>query len=1366
MLSVPEGAQDKWAPWIDPLLLEWLLDGGGVDPSERSVEAALALLDISGFTALTERLMRSGPAGAEHVKDILDRTFGVLTALVASFGGKTLAFPGDAVLAIWPAPDGDIRRRVHQASVYALHAIPTVRALSLPHVASRITSRCVVVSGSVRTLFVGGVDGGWDCLVDGEPLRHLAEAFASAGPGEIVLSNDARMTLADGGDFSLTRMHAGLHLLRPWSREALDAKRALYSEPVGARVRTLPHSVVTSVPKAVFDHLQAEGSGPLAQFRLATAMFVRLGEPASPARPLDQIQRDVQRLHVEAARFGGVVNQAVVDDKGTVAVLGWGLSGSAHEDNATRAVLAALAIHRAAAPESQLSIGIATGRVFTGARGGGERLEYAMIGDSVNLAARLMQQAGGSILCDDATRAGARSRVVFESATAPAANGKPALMAYRPLRIKDKPQAGVDDLVGRRFELGVLVEAFRHLEAGTAGAPIVIEGEPGIGKSRLVASLVAHTQTSHVRSLIARGDPIERSPYNVWRAPLERLLGLSGLTLDGQRMRLLDLLGASHAPSAPLLGEVWGIPFVETETTRRMTPQGRADETRQLLFHLFSEAVRNTPTLLVLEDAHWFDTGSWALADALVGHVSPLLCVVVTRPMSPGDLAASGARFMVGPDVVRLPLDSLDQNDALGLACQCLDADLIPRELTALVWDKARGHPFYIEQLVLALRDSGLLHVDRGDCQLRGDAAAALSRTLPETVQGIVTSRVDRLTPAQQATLKVASVLGLDFNLSLIHAVSTDQPPEALRLDLDAMAELGLLTRNAAAGLSAYSFKHAITLQVTYDLLPFAQRRALHAAVARHLEADGSATHALLAHHWIEAALPHHAFAHLVAAGESSLRGDANREAAEFFRQALAVDLSAADMPADHAAFQRARCHRLLAEALWVLGMFAEVPGELSAAFRILGGREQWARSRYRLLATQLAVQAWHLVAGPSIVHKSPRRREQLIELSHTASLLAMLRASPRDTIALLGDSLLTLNLAEQAGSTNVLALGLLGYTADAVGLRRLSHTYFERARARAQEIGELNSYALALLFECMARFGAGDHVRAAALLHEGLAVARQLNDHRALARAADLLSVTHSFTFAESAVEAMRHVTEAIDSIRDRPVADRTYFLMTLRALSAQLLRPHDARRLFEPLEGLVEPSLEHCTADAEALMRAANALFHVRQGEIDAAVAAADAAFAWGRTRLRELPPSGWVFFEGPIEAYLAAAADARISPALRNGHLRQARAAVATLTRYARRCPIYASRAKHFEARLALLERRPDRARAKWEQASASAARLGLVLDEGRAHVHLAALASSDTIRRQHFARARTLFAPVRSAYFMDWLEQEEARAAGNE
>ena len=171
-----------------------------------------------------------------------------------------------------------------------------------------------------------------------------------------------------------------------------------------------------------------------------------------------------------------------------------------------------------------------------------------------------------------------------------------------------------------------------------------------------------------------------------------------------------------------------GIPFAETETTLRMTPQGRAEETRELLFHLFSQAVRDTPTLLVLEDAHWFDTGSWALADALVRHISSLLCIVAMRPMPAGISAPRTYRLWPPPRLSLVPPGFAEPGRGVGLACQCLDADYLPAELGALVWDKARGHPFYTEQLVLALRDSGLVHVDRGDCQLRGDAAAALSQ--------------------------------------------------------------------------------------------------------------------------------------------------------------------------------------------------------------------------------------------------------------------------------------------------------------------------------------------------------------------------------------------------------------------------------------------------------------------------------------------------------------------------------------------------------------------------------------------------------------------------------------------------------------
>ena len=1361
MLSVNTSTNDGWASWVDPLLLDRLIDGELRGPFQQSATVALAIVDISGFTRLTETFMRAGPVGSERVKEVLDGTFGPLTQLATVFGGRVLKFPGDAVLIAWLAEGDNLSQRIRKAAAFALQAVSRLTMLSLPHGVS-LAARCAIVSGAVRVMFVGGMNGHWECLVDGEPLHHLGSLLNAAGPGDVMMSHATRLAVGNAG---VHAVEVATHIHRLNSCTMEDALPSAPSVSGPEQRGPIPDRVRLSVPTAVLDHADAEASGWLTQFRSVTAAFIRLAGPTEAPRPLDVVQRQVSRVQSEAARFGGALNQAVVDDKGTVLVLAWGLSRHAHEDDAARAVLAAMTIADALSDGShQISIGVATGRVFTGARGGEERREYAMIGSAVNRAARLMQQSAGRILCDEATRSAARDRVEFERT---GARGQTDL--YEPLVASPRPtskrrsESDVDDLVGRTTELGILLAALRGLEAGESGQTFIVEGEPGIGKSRLIASLMLRTQFSPVRSLIVRGDPIERSQYHPWRAPLERLLGLAGLPVDAQRARVASFFNSeSQLARVPLLNAVLALQFEETETTLRMTPQGRAEETRELLLYLLSLAVAGAPTLLVLEDAHWFDTASWTLGEALVRCLRPLLCVVALRPMLPSDTSSEAARFTSEAATARLSLTSLSADEAIELARRCLEADSLPAELGELVWDKARGHPFYTEQLVLALRDSGVIHVDRGRCTVRGDAAAALSQSLPDTVQGIVTSRIDRLSPGQQIALKIASVVGMDFELQALHAVS---PPSTtlpgLEANLDAIVQVGLLARNAAAGTAAYSFTHSITLQVAYDVLPFAHRRELHASVARQLEADGSGTHALLAHHWTHADVRPKAFQHLIAAGEAAIRGDSNREAVQFFRQALAVDLAGHDIATDLAAFQRARCHRLLAEALWVLGQFAEVPGEVASSFRLLGGRERWTRSRGRLLITQLGVQALHLAVGSGRVPRSEHRREQLLELARGASALAMLRASPRDTKALLADSLLTLNLAEEAGSTNILALGLLGYTADAVGLRRLANTYFERARARAPELGELGNYGLTLLFECMTRFGAGEHVRSVALMHEGLELARRIGDRRASARASDMLSSIHSFTFTESAATAMRYVTAAIDSVRDRPVADRIYFLETLRAVSAQLLRPEEARAIFEPVQSMVEPSLQHCTDDAAALMHASDALFHTRQGNLDAAIRAADAAFAWGAGRLRELPATGWVFFEGPLEAYLTAAEQSvRERASTRDPHLRTTRRATATLATYARRYPIYSPRARHFEARLAVIDGKIEAARAAWERSQAEAIRMGLVLDEARARLHLAGLAFHNGLRQEHLRRARALLERVGSDYFMDLLEREES------
>jgi hypothetical protein len=246
--------------------------------------------------------------------------------------------------------------------------------------------------------------------------------------------------------------------------------------------------------------------------------------------------------------------------------------------------------------------------------------EYDVIGEVMNLAARLMQAAPNAILCDAATHRTARSRLRFQDLPSISVKGKTTSVEVdRPVEPTGKPH-GPRAMLGRVDERAALAERLRALEEHTGGL-VVVDGEPGIGKSRLLADLLARAHTDGVRCLAGAGDAIERAtPYHAWRPIFADLMGSVGIDVEERRRRVLARLQADPemARLAPLLNSVLPLDLPDNELTAQLTGEVRADNTRQLLVQLLqptsaTRAGRAAPLPIVLDDAHWFDSASWAL---------------------------------------------------------------------------------------------------------------------------------------------------------------------------------------------------------------------------------------------------------------------------------------------------------------------------------------------------------------------------------------------------------------------------------------------------------------------------------------------------------------------------------------------------------------------------------------------------------------------------------------------------------------------------------------------------------------------------------------------------------------------------------
>jgi predicted ATPase len=260
-------------------------------------------------------------------------------------------------------------------------------------------------------------------------------------------------------------------------------------------------------------------------------------------------------------------------------------------------------------------------------------------------------------------------------------------------------------LIGRQRERAWLDERLNALVKTGEGGSIIIEGEAGIGKSRLVREVSRTLPGLGVMNLIGSGNAIERStPYHAWRQVFQQFFSLDAQLEDpvARSTYVLAQLPASSETDllklAPLLNAVLPLDLPDNEITREITGEGRADNTRDMLASLLQLAAKRSPLVLILEDAQWLDSASWALAQQVCQQVKPLLLLLVLRPM-PAPLPAEYDYFMTAPATRRLRLDGLALDETLALVCDRLGVKSLPARIAQLVRDKAEGHPFYSEEL-------------------------------------------------------------------------------------------------------------------------------------------------------------------------------------------------------------------------------------------------------------------------------------------------------------------------------------------------------------------------------------------------------------------------------------------------------------------------------------------------------------------------------------------------------------------------------------------------------------------------------------------------------------------------------------------
>lgn len=640
------------------------------------------------------------------------------------------------------------------------------------------------------------------------------------------------------------------------------------------------------------------------EHRQITAVFCDIVGYTTLSQSLDpeviqEVIRRFRTLCAEAvARYDGIVSRYLGD--GVLIYFGY---PSAHEDDAERAVQTAIAIQRALAEARQSDgypvharIGIATGPVVVSdLEGGDSDPERTLVGNALNLAARVQDRAG----TDGIAIAALTRRLVGELFELEDL-GEQVLKGFgEPVGIflvvgegagggrfqAKRAAGGLGRFVGRGWEIDLLRGRWKLAQDGD-GQVVLVSGEAGIGKSRLVDQLSLEVEQSG-------GDRVLLScaPYHVntaFQPVIAHLAKEAGIEADQPPDARLDLLraylGAEHGedPTAlTLCAKLLSIPTEGRLPPLGITPQQQRKRTQQILIERLAQRARTKPLLLLLEDAHWIDPSTNELVDYVVSGATslPLLVVITARP----EYRVAWADL---PHVACLSLSRLEQRYSVQIAEHSAGGKQLPHALLAEIVKRTDGVPLFIEELTKHLVESGVLveHEDR--YELAGELPAL---SVPNTLRDSLTARLDRLGEAKSVA-QAGSVIGRGFRHDLL-ALIADLPEEPLGGALERLIGAGLLMRRGDPPDTVYGFKHALVQDTAYRSMLRRRRQSLHGRIAALLEERFPVIREqepeVLAHHWCEAGEVARALDYLESAGLRALERSNYVEGIASLRRAL-----------------------------------------------------------------------------------------------------------------------------------------------------------------------------------------------------------------------------------------------------------------------------------------------------------------------------------------------------------------------------------------------------------------------------------------------------------------------------------------------
>jgi class 3 adenylate cyclase/tetratricopeptide (TPR) repeat protein len=1132
---------------------------------DRAQGAAL-FADVSGFTALTATLARDlGPRrGSEEVTRLLNSVFDAITDEIHRYGGSVISFGGDAITCWF---DGDSGLRAAAAGL-------AVQQAMAPFTSQALAIKVSVVAGPVRRLVVGDPQQHIIDVLAGATLDRLSCVEKRAMAGEVVLDEATAIALAGGIAISAWRTDAATG-----ERFAVVADR---TAPVAGtpwlefdKTRLPEDRLRPWLVPEVYARLHSGQDEFLAELRPVVVLFAHFTGIDYDADDQAGVKLDtfVRRAQTSLAEHGGTLLQLMFGDKGSTLYAAFG-APVAHEDDAERC--AAVALELAALPASLgfincIRIGISQGVAHAGAYGGKARRTFGVLGETVNLAARLMQAAApGQILASQAVYQPLACTFAWEPQPDLQIKGTDqpvtayALLKEQPrsrrtaLRSQEGPP-----LIGRQRELALIEDRLDRAGHGQ-GQIVGIIAEAGLGKSRLAAEVLRQADRRGWRCYTGECSASDiYASYYVWHPIWQQFFGIDPSWQPAAQIQALEAQLAFTDPNLrlrlPLVGAAIDLPLTDNELTASLDARLRRSSLEALLIDCLRARSRHGPLVLLLEDCHWLDPLSHDLLDAIAHAIIdlPVMILLTYRPPQLEHLREP--RVTLLPHFVGIDLETFSSQETqrlieLKLARTYSLGDAMPPRLAQNIAQRAEGNPFFVEALVDFVATRGI------DVE---DTEGLAKLDLPTSLQSLILSRIDQLAESQRIILKVASIIGRVFDLSVLwgYYPQVGEESEVLR-NMETLSVARLTEPIADDSVLTFAFRHVLIQEVVYESLPFAKRAALHEQMGQFIERSWA--------HQLDQHLDQLAFHYCASHNEAKKREyllKAGRHAQQIYANAAAIDYYRRVLPL-LAEEEQVDVLLDLGKVLELVGQWQEAKSIYQQALELVTRQssEQPAGSCELAMGQLLRKQGQYADAAASLGRAALCFRQSddqigLAQVLHYQGTLAAQQGELAAARRLYEESLAVRQ--QQGDKINVAGLySNLGIIARRFGDSEVARTYYLASLRIRQEIGDRWGEGVSLnnLGNLLSEHG--NIAEATTCLNQSLDILRQVGDRWGVANT--LTSLGDTAVEAGDHDTACRFFTESIAI--NRELGDRLALAHLFEALGCLAViqdRPEHALRL-----------------------------------------------------------------------------------------------------------------------------------------------------------------------------------------------------------